>query len=121
MDHGAGVYRSLTGQPFGLALWEHARRMTTERSGPRPAEADVARSLADLLNRANGQGLTPDEAKSVAIDANRPARPRAEEREEPPASDPAPKDDLSEPPEFDRAMDQDAYDVFDPGGVRWRL
>lgn len=115
------VYRSLTGQPFGLALWEHARRMTTERSGPRPAEADVARSLADLLNRANGQGLTPDEAKSVAIDANRPARPRAEEREEPPASDPAPKDDLSEPPEFDRAMDQDAYDVFDPGGVRWRL
>lgn len=95
--------------------------MTTERSGPRPAEADVARSLADLLNRANGQGLTPDEAKSVAIDANRPARPRAEEREEPPASDPAPKDDLSEPPEFDRAMDQDAYDVFDPGGVRWRL
>jgi putative transposase len=31
------VYRSLAGQPFGLALWEHARRVTTERSGPRPA------------------------------------------------------------------------------------
>ena len=26
------AYRSLAGQPFGLALWEHARRMTTERS-----------------------------------------------------------------------------------------
>jgi hypothetical protein len=68
------VYRSVAGQPFGLALWEHARRMTTERSGPRPAEADIARNLADLLNRAHGRDLTPDEARVVAIDANRPVR-----------------------------------------------
>jgi putative transposase len=43
------VYRSLAGQPFGLALWEHARRVTTERSGARPAEADVATNVADLI------------------------------------------------------------------------
>jgi transposase InsO family protein len=28
------VYRSLAGQPFGIALWEHARRMTADRRGP---------------------------------------------------------------------------------------
>ena len=79
------VYRSLAGQPFGLALWEHARRMTTERSGPRPAEADIARNLADLLNRAHAQNLTPEEARAVAIDANRPVRPQAEESKVPAA------------------------------------
>ena len=71
------VYRSLAGQPFGLALWEHARRVTTERSGPRPAEADVARNVADLLKRASGQNLSADEARVVAVDANRPAHPKA--------------------------------------------
>jgi hypothetical protein len=54
-------------------------------------------------------------------DANRPARQHAEDREEPPPSDTAPEDELSEPSEIDRAVDQDSYDVFDPGGVRWRL
>jgi Mu transposase, C-terminal len=114
------VYRTLAGQPFGLALWAHARRMTTERSGPRPAEADIARNLADLLNRAHGQDLALDEARAVAIDANRPARPKVQEQEEP-AGDPNPEDGLSELPETDWSADRDGYDVFDPGGVRWRL
>ena len=61
------MYRSLAGQPFGTVLWEHARRMTTERSGPRPAEADIARNIADLLNRAHDQDLTPEEAFERAL------------------------------------------------------
>lgn len=111
------VYRSLAGQPFGLALWEHARRMTTERSGPRPVEADIARNIADLLSRARGQDLTPDEARAVAIDANRPVRPQPEE----PASRPELEDDLRDQAETRWTASQDAYDVFDPGGVQWRL
>jgi putative transposase len=113
------VYRSLAGQPFGLALWEHARRMTAERTGPRPAEADIARNIADLLNRAHGQGLTPDEAKAVAIEANRPVRPRAEEPDDhaEPDSEYAPDEEAGP----DEASERSGYDVFDPGDVRWRL
>jgi len=113
------VYRSLAGQPFGLALWEHARWMTTERSGPRAAEADIARNLADLLNRAHGRDLTPDEARVVAIDANRPVRQgeKLEDSADPPEWDQEP-DELADAV---RATGQDGYDVFDPGGVRWRL
>jgi putative transposase len=91
-DHRSGkwitvpwVYRSLTRQPFGLALWEHARRVVTEWSGPRPAEADIARNVADLLKRASGQSLSVDEAKVVAVDANRPAHPKAGAAEDPAA------------------------------------
>ncbi len=113
------VYRSLAGQPFGLALWEHARRITTERSGLRPGEADIARNLADLLNRAHDQDLTPEDAKAVAVDANRPVRPRAEEPDDGPASDSG--DEPDEPAEHDRAVDPGRYDVFDPGDVPWRL
>ena len=65
-------------QPFGLSLWEHARRMTTERSGPRPAEADIARNVADLLKRAHGQNLSVEEARAVAVEANRPAHPKSD-------------------------------------------
>jgi len=76
--------------------------------------------VADLLNRARGQSLTPDEARAVAIDANRPARPSAEQPAAP--ADEADQDeDLTRQPEPVEDMDQDAYDVFDPGGVRWRL
>jgi hypothetical protein len=110
------VYRSLAVQPFGLALWEHARRMTIERSGPRPAEADIARNVADLLNRAHGPDMTPEDAKAVAVDANRPVRPRAD--------DPADSTDNLEPdsePEPSQATDYGAYDVFDPEDVPWRL
>ena len=69
--------------------------MTTERSGPRPAEADIARNVADLLNRAHGQDLTPDEAKAVAVDANRPVRPQAEAPDDP-ATAPEPDDEPDE-------------------------
>jgi hypothetical protein len=109
------VYRSLAGQPFGLALWEHARRMTMDRSGPRPAEADIARNVADLLNRAHGTGLSPGEAKAVAIDANRPAHPKPD-----PAAA-AEDGSETEQPEPDVTAGPDAYEVFDPGGVQWRL
>jgi hypothetical protein len=93
--------------------------MTTERSGPRPAEADIARNLADLLNRAHGRDLTPDEARVVAIDANRPVRQgeMPEESADPPERGQEPY----EPADAVRGTGQDAYDVFDPGGVRWRL
>jgi hypothetical protein len=113
------VYRSLAGQPFGLALWEHARRVTTERSGPRPAEADVARNVADLLNRASGQNLSADEAKVIAVDANRPAHPKPEmpEAREPESEQEAILDD----PDPGTAADPGAYEVFDAGGVQWRL
>jgi hypothetical protein len=113
------VYRSLTGQPFGLALWEHARRVTTERSGPRPAEADVARNVADLLKRASGQNLSADEARAVAVDANRPAHPKARAAEDP-LLEPEPDEDL-EQPDPGMTADHSAYEVFDPDGVRWRL
>jgi hypothetical protein len=111
------VYRSLAGQPFGLALWEHARRVTTERSGPRPAEADVARNVADLLKRASGQNLSADEARAVAVGANRPAHPKAGA-----AEDPLPEPDVDlEQPDPGMTADHSAYEVFDPDGVRWRL
>ena len=93
--------------------------MTIERSGPRPAEADIARNVADLLHRAHGQDLTPQEAKAVAVDANRPVRPQPEKS--PDASTSQPDDDLAERAEPTSAADQGAYDVFDPSGVRWRL
>ena len=112
------VYRSLAGQPFGLALWEHARRVTTERSGPRPAEADVARNVADLLKRASGQNLSADEARAVAVDANRPAHPKAGAAEDP-VPERQPDEDLEQPDPV--AADPSAYEVFDPDGVRWRL
>jgi hypothetical protein len=114
------VYRSLAGQPFGLALWEHARRITIERSGPRPAEADIARNVADLLNRAHGQDLTPDEPKAVAVNANRPVRPQAEEPDDP-AETPQPDDEPDAQAEPSRSADHGAYDVFNPGDVSWRL
>ena len=113
------VYRSLAGQPFGLALWDHARRVTTERSGPRPAEADVARNVADLLKRASGQNLSADEARAVAVDANRPAHPKAGASEDP-VPELEPDQDL-EQPDPGIAADPSAYEVFDPDGVRWRL
>jgi hypothetical protein len=114
------VYRSLAGQPFGLALWEHARRVTTERSGPRPAEADIARNVADLLKRASGPNLSGGEAKVVAVDANRPAHPKPEESE---ARVPElePDESLEKQPEPGMATDPGSYEVFDPDGVRWRL
>jgi hypothetical protein len=112
------VYRSLAGQPFGLALWEHVRRMTMDRSGPRPAEADIARNVANLLNRARGPGLSPDEAKAIAIEVNRPAHPRPD-REDPAADEDGGSE--VERPEPDVAARPDAYEVFDPGGVPWRL
>ncbi len=113
------VYRSMAGQPFGLALWEHARRVTTERSGPRPAEADVARNVADLLNRASGKNLSADEAKVIAVDANRPAHPKPETPEAPePESEQ--EADLDQP-DPGTAADPSAYEVFDTGGVQWRL
>ncbi len=112
------VYRSLAGQPFGLALWEHARRMTMDRSGPRPAEADIARNVADLLNRAHRTGLSPGEAKAVAIDANRPAHPEPEPEDPAAAAEDGSETEQSEP---DSTAGPDAYDVFDPGGVPWRL
>jgi hypothetical protein len=113
------VYRSLAGQPFGLALWEHARRITTERSGPRPAEADIARNLADLLNRAHGPDLTLEEAKVVAVDANRPVRPRAEDPDD--GSTPDSGDEPDDRAEPDLAVEPGRYYVFDPGDVPWRL
>ena len=113
------VYRSLAGQPFGLALWEHARRVTTDRSGPRPAEADVARNVADLLKRASGQNLSADEARAVAVNANRPAHPKAGVAEDP-LLDPEQDEDLKQPHPGITA-DSSAYEVFDPDGVRWRL
>lgn len=114
------VYRSLAGQPFGVALWEHARRMTIGRSGPRPAEADIARNVADLLNRAHGQDLTLDEAKAVAVDANRPVRPQAGTRDDL-ATKPEPDDEPDEQVETSQPGDHDAYEVFNPGDVPWRL
>lgn len=113
------VYRSLAGQPFGLALWEHARRVAADRSGPRPAEADIARNAADLLKRASGQDLSAEEAKVVAVDANRPAHPKPEESEDP-VPPPEPDEDPAQP-EPDIVADSGAYEVFDPDGVRWRL
>jgi hypothetical protein len=113
------VYRSLAGQPFGLALWEHARRMTAERTGPRPVEADIARNVADLLNRAHGQELTPDEAKAVAINANRPVRPKAEAPDD--HTEPDSEDEPDKRTAPDPTVDQGRYDVFNPGDVRWRL
>jgi putative transposase len=101
------VYRFLAGQPFGLALWEHARRMTMDRSGPRPAEADIARNVADLLNRAHGTGLSPGEA-----------HPEPEPEDPAAAAEDGSETEQSEP---DSTAGPDAYEVFDPGGVPWRL
>ena len=113
------VYRSLAGQPFGLALWDHARRMTTERSGPRPAEADIARNVADLLNRAHGQDLSREDARAVAVEANRPAHPKPAAHEGPdPAAEP---DDEAGQYEETAVTGPGGYEVFDPDGVAWRL
>jgi hypothetical protein len=125
-DHGTStwitvpwVYRSLAGQPFGLALWDHARRMTTERTSPRPAEADIARNVADLLARTHGQVLSREDAKAIAIEANRPAHPKPPTAEDPDLAA-APGD---EPEEAEPAAGTEpgGYEVFDPDGVTWRL
>src|SRR5437764_775219 len=71
---------------------EDARRMTHGRAGRRRAEADVARNVADLLNRAHGQDLNPAEAKAVAVDASRPLRPPREAPDDP-ATTPKPDED----------------------------
>ena len=113
------VYRSLAGQPFGLALWEHARRVTMERTGPRPPEADIARNVSDLLKRAGGQGLSPADAKAVAVDTNRPAHPRPPRTE---SSDPAPQpEEKAEPQENGTGVEPGTYEVFDPDGIPWSL
>ena len=95
----------------------------TESSGyPTVTKADIARNVADLLNRAHGPDLTPDEAKAVAVDANRPVRPQPEELVvEESADTPEPDDEPAEHTEAGEEADQGAYDVFDPGGMRWRL
>lgn len=119
------VYRSLISQPFGLALWEHARRLITERRGPRPAEADVARTVAELLDRAAAKtSRSRADATAVAVDANHPTR------------SPAPR--LSAVPEMDDFCGDDeelgaaslhesdehatgGFEVFDPQSMQWRL
>lgn len=93
--------------------------MIIERSGPRPAEADIARNVADLLNRAHGQDLNPEEAKAVAVDANRPVRPQTEADD--PATTPEPDEDGYETAGSVQSSEQGAYDVFNPGDVSWRL
>lgn len=93
--------------------------MTTERFGPRPVEADIARNVTDLLNRAYGQDLTPEEAKAIAVDANRPARPRTEEPDD--RTEQASEAESDERMEPDLAVNQGGYDVFNPGDVPWRL
>ena len=114
------VYRSLAGQPFGLALWDHVRRMTTERTGPRPSEAEIARNVADLLARAHGQDVSREDSRAIAIEANRPAHPKLPAVEEPdllaPRGDEAA--DEAEPP---AGTESGGYKVFDPDGVTWRL
>ena len=94
--------------------------MTTERSGPRPAEADIARDVANLLSRAHGQDLTQEEAKAIAVDANRPLRPQAEEPDDR-AVTPEPGDDTHEQTGPAQPSDRGAYDVFNPGDGPWRL
>jgi hypothetical protein len=93
--------------------------MTAERTGPRPVEADIARNVADLLNRAHGQKLALDEAKAVAIDANRPVRPKTETPDD--HTEPDSEDEPDEQTAHDPAVNQGRYDVFNPGDVRWRL
>ena len=113
------VYRKLVRQPFGLALWEHARRMTIERGVPGPAEADIARNVADLLHRACNRDLTPEEAKAVAIDANRPVRQRSAGAEHPTDTE-----EEGEEPSHEPGLptaDHGGYDVFDPDTVPWQL
>lgn len=114
------VYRSLAGQPFGLALWEHARRMTMDRSGPRPAEADIARNLADLLRRARGQDLTKKEAKVAAVEANRPLHQQADSPNDP-GDVPEPLNEPAEQPDGAVGSTKDAYEVFNPEALPWRL
>lgn len=113
------VYRSLAGQPFGLALWEHVRRITMERTGPRPAEADIARNVADLLRRAAGQGLPPADARAVAVDANRPAHPRPK-RTEALNLHPEPHENAARP-QLETGAGPATYKVFDPDNVGWSL
>lgn len=126
-DHGADqwitlpwVYRSLAGQPFGLALWDHVRRMTTEQTGSRPAEADIARNVADLLARAHGQDLSREDARAIAIEANRPAHPKLPADEDPDFTA-APGEEAAEEAEPTAGTESGGYKVFDPDGVAWRL
>jgi hypothetical protein len=94
--------------------------MTIERTGPRPAEADIARNVTDLLNRAHGQDLNRAEAKAVAVDANRPVRAQAEVPDDP-ATTPEPDEDGYKRAQPAQSSEQGAYDVFNPGDVSWRL
>jgi hypothetical protein len=114
------VYRSLAGQPFGIALWEHARRMTADRRGPRPAEADTARAVASLLRRAHGHNLSKEDAKAVAVDSNRPARWPADglaDHDDPPEA----ADEPSGQPEPAGTGAEGAYEVFAPEAMPWQL
>jgi hypothetical protein len=94
--------------------------MTTERTGPRPAEADVARNVAGLLARAHGRDLSREDARAIAIEANRPARPKPPADEDPDFSA-APGDETAEEAEPGACTEPGGYKVFDPDGVAWRL
>jgi hypothetical protein len=115
------VYRSLAGQPFGLALWDHVRQTTTERNGPGPSEADIARNVADLLARAHGQNLSREDARAIAIEANRPAHPKPPADEDPDDLSVTSGDETAEQPEPAVGTEPGGYKVFDPDGVPWRL
>jgi hypothetical protein len=93
--------------------------MTTERTGPRPAEADIARNVADLLARAHGQVLSREDAKTIAIEANRPTHPKPLAAEDPDLA--AASGDESEQAETAAGTERGGYQVFDPDGVGWRL
>lgn len=100
-------------------MWDHARRITSERTGPRPAEADIARNVADLLARAHGQDLSREDAKAIAIEANRPAHPKPPAAEDPDLT--AGPADEAEGAEPTAGTGPGGYELFDPDGVAWRL
>ena len=80
----------------------------------------IARNIADLLRRARGQNLTMEEAKVIAVEANRPVRPQADSPEDF-TEVPEAADEPSEQPEPSAVGSQDAYEVFNPEAMQWRL
>jgi hypothetical protein len=103
-----------------VALWDHVRRLTAERNGPWPSEADIARNVADLLARAHGQDLSREDTRAIAIEANKPAHPKLPADEGPDFSAP-PGDEVADEAAPPAGAEPGGYKVFDPDGVAWRL
>ncbi|ULE32287.1 Mu transposase C-terminal domain-containing protein [Mycobacterium sp. IDR2000157661] len=94
-------------QPFGSALWEHARQLETSRGERRTSQEAITAAVEDLLGRASVAPESPRRRRRTAKDRRVVARTRAA-AELPPTVPPT-----EEPPGPFLPSDEDIDDIAD--------